>query len=96
MPVQNFVADLVRKEGGGAVYCAAVFDNHDIGDHCEHDDSDENEENRDDFFCRILPGTSIALIFAALATKTNRCPKANCSLMMRMIMMSNLMMVMMI
>ena len=27
------------------------------------------------FFCRILPGTSIALIFAALATKTNRCPK---------------------
>ena len=50
MPVQNFVADLVRKEGGGAVYCAAVFDNHDIGDHCEHDDSDENEENRDDFF----------------------------------------------
>ena len=80
--------DLVRKEWGRSV--------HDIGDHCEHDDSDENEENHDDFFCRILPGTSIALIFAALATKTNRWPKANCSLMMRVIMMSNLMMVMMI
>ena len=48
MPVQNFVADLVRN--GGAVYCAAVFDNHDIGDHGDHDDNYENEENRDDFF----------------------------------------------
>ena len=94
MPVQNFVADLVRKGGRSVVLLVLIIMI--LAIMVIMMTIMKMRKIVMTFFCRILPGTSIALIFAALATKTNRCPKANCSLMVRMIMMSNLMMVMMI